>query len=90
MYLNQLGRSLAETIFQAFKKAGWDGVKLSDGGGNHLGIIAGPGTNMAGRIKDAIESRTRLKVSLDKPDIKELGDLVYLFVGINPTTKNSA
>jgi hypothetical protein len=65
MYLNQLGKSLAESIFQAFTKAGWTGATLSDGGGNHLGIISGPGTNMPGPIKDAIESTTKLKVSLD-------------------------
>jgi hypothetical protein len=50
MYVNQLGKPLAETIFQAFTQAGWTGATLSDGGGNHLGIIAGPGANMAGAI----------------------------------------
>jgi hypothetical protein len=84
MYLNQLGKGLAETLFQAFTRAGWSGVTLSDGGGNHLGIIAGAGTNMAGSIKAAIESTTKLKISLDKPNAAEFGDLIYLFVGINP------
>jgi hypothetical protein len=83
MYLNQLGKPLAETIFRAFLKAGWSEVTISDGGGNHLGIIAGAGTKMAARIKDALESTTRLKVTLDKPDKPEWGDLIYLFVGIN-------
>ncbi|MDX3970658.1 MAG: hypothetical protein QHD01_29260 [Bradyrhizobium sp.] len=83
MYLNQLGKPLAETIYQAFMKAGWDGATLSDGGGNHLGIIAGPGREKATAIKNAIESVTRLKVSVDKPDKPEIPDLVYLFVGIN-------
>lgn len=86
MYLNQLGKPLAESIFQAFTKAGWSGATLSDGGGNHLGIIAGAGTNMAGAIKNAIESTTKLKVSLDKPNVPEFGDLIYLFVGINQST----
>jgi hypothetical protein len=87
MYLNQLGKPLAETIFQAFTQAGWTGATLSDGGGNHLGIIAGPGANMAGAIKSAIESATRLKVSVDKPTAQEAGDLVYLFAGINQPTE---
>ena len=86
MYLNQLGKSLAETLFQAFSKAGWSGATLSDGGGNHLGIIAGAGATNAATIKQAIESTTKLKVSLDKPDTAEWGDLIYLFVGINSST----
>jgi hypothetical protein len=84
--LNQLGKSLAETLFQAFSKAGWSGATLSDGGGNHLGIIAGAGATNAATIKQAIESTTKLKVSLDKPDTAEWGDLIYLFVGINSST----
>jgi hypothetical protein len=91
MYLNQLGKSLAQSIFEAFTQAGWTGVTLSDGGGNHLGITAGAGKEMAGRIKEALESTTRLKVALDKPERPEWGDLIYLFVGINsPTQKHSA
>lgn len=88
MYLNQLGKPLAETIHQAFLKAGWDGATLTDGGGNHLGIIAGPGTQKASAIKAAIESSTKLKVSVDKPDRPEIPDLVYLFVGINPPAEH--
>jgi hypothetical protein len=83
MYLNQLGKPLAETIHEAFTKARWTMVTLSDGGGSHLGIIAGPGSNKAGAMKDAIESSTKLKVTVDKPDKQELGDLIYLFIGIN-------
>jgi hypothetical protein len=89
MYLNQLGKPLAESIFKAFSKAGWTEATLSDGGGNHLGITAGAGANKAAAIKRAIESTTRLKVSLDKPDTPEWGDLIYLFVGINPPNENS-
>lgn len=88
MYLNQLGKPLAETIFQAFTQAGWTGVTLSDGGGNHFGIIAGPGANLAGAIKSAVESATRLKVSVDKPNAQEMADFVYLFVGINRPAEN--
>jgi hypothetical protein len=88
-YLNQLGKSLAQSIFEAFTKAGWLEVTLSDGGGNHLGIIAGAGKGMAGRVKGAIESTTRLKIALDKPNKPEWGDLIYLFVGINPPTEES-
>jgi hypothetical protein len=84
MYVNQLGKNLAQSIYQAFQKAGWNGATLSDGGGAHLGIIAGPGANKAGLLKDAIEAATPAKVELDKPTIPEWGDLVYLFVGTNP------
>ncbi len=83
MYLNQLGRPLAETIYEAFKGAGWTGVTLTDGGGSQLGIIAGPGPKKAGAIKAAIESSTRLKVTVDKPNSPEIDDLIYLFIGIN-------
>jgi hypothetical protein len=89
MYLSQLGKPLAETLNQAFIKAGWsDSVTLSDGGGNHLGIIVGPGANKAGALKAAIEGTTRLRVSVDKPDRAEVPDFVYLFVGINPPETN--
>lgn len=89
MYLNQLGKPLAETLYQAFIKAGWsDFVTFMDGGGNHLGIIAGPGANKAGALKAAIESTTRLRVSVDKPDQPEATNFVYLFVGINPAETN--
>jgi hypothetical protein len=73
---------LAESIFKAFTTAGWTEATLSGGGGNHLGIIAGPGTTKATLIKEAIESTTNLKVALDKPNSTEW-DLIYLFVGIN-------
>ena len=89
MYLNQLGKPLAETLYQAFIKAGWsDFVTFMDGGGNHLGIIAGPGANKAGALKAAIESTTRLRVSVDTPDQPEATNFVYLFVGINPAETN--
>lgn len=83
MYGNQLGKDLARSFYKAFEKAGWDGVTFSDGGGAHLGIIAGPGANKAGLLKQAIESTTPYKIELDKPTTTELGDLVYLFVGTN-------
>jgi hypothetical protein len=31
----------------------------------------------------AIESSTKLRVEVDKPDRSEISDLIYLFVGIN-------
>lgn len=84
MYLNQLGRQLAETLHQAFVKAEWVGATVSPGGGSHLGIIAGAGADKAASLKNAIEATTRFRVILDKPEVPEWGDLVYLFVGINP------
>jgi hypothetical protein len=84
MYVNQLGKDLAQSFYQAFQKAGWNDAKFSDGGGAHLGIIAGPGATKAGLLKQAIESATTYQIQLDKPTSPEWGDLVYLFVGTNP------
>jgi hypothetical protein len=83
MYANQLGKDLAQSFYRAFQKANWEGATFSDGGGAHLGIIAGAGANKAGLLKQAIESATPFKVELDKPTTPEFGDLVYLFVGTN-------
>jgi hypothetical protein len=85
MYANQLGKDLAHSFYRAFQKANWDGATFSDGGGAHLGIIAGTGAAKAGLLKQAIESATPLKIELDKPTTPEFGDLVYLFVGTNST-----
>jgi hypothetical protein len=82
MYLNQLGKNLAQSFYQAFQKASWSGAIFSDGGGAHLGIIAGPGAAKAALLKQAIESTTPYKIELDKPTATG-GDLVYLFVGTN-------
>jgi hypothetical protein len=84
MYVNQLGKNLAQSFFQAFQKAGWTGATFSDGGGAHLGIITGPGATKAALLKQAIEGVTPYKIELDKPTTEWGGDLVYLFVGTNP------
>ena len=84
MYANQLGKTLAQSFHQAFQKAGWNEATFSDGGGAHLGVIAGAGASKAGLLKEAIETSTPYKVELDKPTTPEWGDLVYLFVGTNP------
>ncbi|MGM4992600.1 hypothetical protein [Tardiphaga sp. 841_E9_N1_2] len=84
MYGNQLGKDLAQSFYRAFQKAGWEGATFSDGGGAHLGIIAGAGTGKAGLVKQAIEASTPYKIELDKPTVPEWGDLIYLFVGTNP------
>lgn len=86
MYANQLGKTLAQSFHQAFQKAGWNEATFSDGGGAHLGIIAGAGASKAGLLKEAIETSTPYKIELDKPTTPEWGDLVYLFVGTNPNT----
>ncbi|MEY9184892.1 hypothetical protein [Bradyrhizobium sp. USDA 313] len=83
MYVNQLGKDLAQSFHKAFVKAGWDGATFSDGGGAHHGIIAGAGAAKAGLLKQAIEATTPYKVELDKPTVAEW-DVVYLFVGTNP------
>ena len=48
MYVNQLGKSLAETLREAFVKADWSDIMFSDGGGNHFSIIVGPGAKGRG------------------------------------------
>jgi hypothetical protein len=48
-----------------------------------LGIIAGPGAGKAGAMKAAIESSTKLKIVVDKPNASEIPDLIYLLVGID-------
>lgn len=83
MYVNPLGKPLAESLRDAFVKAGWsDQIIFTDGGGNHTGIIAGPGANKANVLKSAIESATKLKIYVDKPAASEVPDLLYLSVGI--------
>lgn len=83
MYVNQLGKDLAQSFYKAFEKAGWTDVMFSSGGGAHLGIIAGPGAGKAGLLKEAIEGTTQYKIELDKPTVQEpIG--IYLFVGTNP------
>jgi hypothetical protein len=83
MYMNQLGKDLAESIHTAFIKAGWgDQVTFMPGGGGHFGIIAGAGSATAAALKIAIEKSTNLKVELDKANVPEWS-VVYLFIGIN-------
>jgi len=83
MYVNQLGKELAQTFHHAFLEAGWEQVQLSDGGGAHHGIIAGSGSERAGRLKQAIESSTPYKIDLNRPADSD-GPFVYLIIGINP------
>lgn len=85
MYQNQLGKDLAQSVHEAFQKAGWSDVPLSDGGGNVVGIIAGPGTKQATLIKSAFDSSTKLKISVDKPAAPESPGSIYLLIGINVT-----
>jgi hypothetical protein len=44
MYENALGKEMAESIFAAFKEAGWDQAALSTGSGLGEGIVTGWGT----------------------------------------------
>jgi hypothetical protein len=85
MYQNQLGKDLAQSVFDAFQKAGWSDVTLSDGGGSTVGIIAGPGTTQASLVKSVFESSTKLKISVDKPTAPEMPSFIYLLIGINVT-----
>lgn len=85
MYQNQLGKDLAQSVFDAFQKAGWSDVTLSDGGGSTVGIIAGPGANQATAIKAVFEGSTKLKIQVDKPTAPEMPSFIYLLIGIKVT-----
>jgi hypothetical protein len=80
MYENALGKDLAQSLFEAFKAADWDGAWLSTGSGFGDGVLAGRGTR-AVALKAALESTTKIKVNVMDAD-KEI-DIIILGVGIN-------
>ena len=82
MYGNQLGKELAECIFDAFFKAGWP-VDFTEGGGLGVGISTGRGNGMANTLKQVIEATTKLKVGLVGADEPDNPDFVFVGVGIN-------
>ncbi len=84
MYANQLGKDLAQSIADAFTKAGWTEVIFSEGGGLGIGIGTGRGNGMALTVKQAIESSTKFKVSSFGPDETDSPGFAFVSVGINP------
>jgi hypothetical protein len=83
MYGNQLGKDMAQSISDAFTKAGWP-VIFCEGGGLGIGVSTGPGNGMAYILKQAIEATTKLKVALVRPEEPDIPDIVFVAVGINP------
>jgi hypothetical protein len=81
MYENAFGKELAQTIFEAFKQAGWSEASLSTGGGLGDGIVTG-WSSRAVAIKDAL-SAEKLPGVWAKDTEKEIPDLVIVGVGIN-------
>jgi hypothetical protein len=85
MYVNQLGKELAQSIADAFTRAGWKDMHFSEGGGLGIGISTGRGNGMAFKLKDAIEASTRFKkVESYGPDEADPRSSVFVGVGINP------
>jgi hypothetical protein len=83
MYENALGKQLAQTIFDAFKEAGWTEANFTPGSGLGEGIIVGWSTR-AVAIGDILTSTAKLKGVWAKDAEKEIPDLVIVGVGINP------
>jgi hypothetical protein len=84
MYGNQLGKDLAQSIADAFTKAGWTEVIFSEGGGLGIGVSTGRGNGMALTLKRAIETATKFKVASFGPDEPDVPSIVFVGVGINP------
>jgi hypothetical protein len=81
MYENAFCKEMAQSIFDAFKLAGWDEAKLEPGLGLGEGIVVG-WSSRAVAIKTALESTAKLPVWA-KDTEKEIADLVIVGVGLN-------
>jgi hypothetical protein len=82
MYENGLGKELAQSIFDAFKEAGWDQLQISPGTGLGDGIVVG-WSSRAVAVKTAIESTAKFQNVWAKDTEKEIADLIIVGVGIN-------
>jgi hypothetical protein len=84
MYVNQLGKELAQSIADALRRGGWTDMHFSEGGGLGIGISTGRGNGMAFKLKDAIEASTRFKkVESYGPNEADAPGIVFVGVGIN-------
>jgi hypothetical protein len=81
MYENALCKEMAQSIFDAFKLAGWDEAVLQPGTGLGDGIVVG-WSSRAVEIKTALEATATLPVWA-KDTEKEIPDLVIVGVGLN-------
>lgn len=81
MYENALGKEMAESIFSAFKDAGWDQATILTGSGFGDGIITGWGSR-AVALKSALDNTGTFRVSVRDPDNNN-PSLVIIGVGIN-------
>lgn len=87
LYENQLGKDLGQSILDAFKKANWPQVYLSQAGGIGVGIAVSRGSGTALKIKEAIDVSTRLRAVLQLPDEPEESGIFFVMVGINPAQR---
>jgi hypothetical protein len=84
LYENQLGKDLAETILEAFKKAKWPEAFVSHGAGIGVGIQVGYGGGVALKIKNALETLTKLRPLLLHPEKQDQpGSTYILSIGVN-------
>lgn len=81
MYENAMGKDLAQSIFEAFKRAEWNEAWLSPGSGLGDGIVVG-WSSRAVAVKEGLEAAAKLPVWA-KDTEKEIPDLIIVGVGIN-------
>jgi hypothetical protein len=84
MYENALGKDLAQSLYDAFKLAGWSATFLP-GSGLGSGVTTGQGSLTALTVKKAIESSSNIKVDVLRANEPEWPGLIFLAVGINST-----
>lgn len=86
MYENALGKELAQSFYEAFKRAEWGGAALGIGSGLGHGVTIGQGSGTATiALKSAIEATSQLKVVIVRPDQPQWPGVVFLAVGVNPS-----
>jgi hypothetical protein len=84
MYDNALGKELAQSFHEAFKRAGWEGATLGIGSGLEAGVTIGQGSGTATiALRAAIEAASRIKVAILKPEQPQWPGVVSLAVGVN-------
>jgi hypothetical protein len=86
MYDNALGKELAQSLYDAFHQAEWRGTTLGIGSGLGPGVTIGQGAGTATfALKSAIETASKVKVEILRPDQPQWPGVVFLAVGINST-----
>ena len=85
MYVNQLGKELAQSFADVFEDLGWT-VLFSEGGGLGVGVGTGRGNGMALTLKKVIEDCTKHKVTSFGPEENDTPDIVFVSVGIKPVS----